>query len=102
MKKVKEYMNTNVLTKIVIALAVLLTLVALFLVITHRAPVSRDVVDSDTCKSVVVVTSGDTLSGILSKQGLSNNQINEIVKTLKAQAGITGQNCCYSVPMASG
>ena len=90
MKKVKEYMNTNVLTKIVIALAVLLTLVALFLVITHRAPVSRDVVDSDTCKSVVVVTSGDTLSGILSKQGLSNNQINEIVKTLKAQAGITG------------
>jgi murein DD-endopeptidase MepM/ murein hydrolase activator NlpD len=90
MKKVKEYMNTNVLTKIVIALAVLLTLVALFLVITHRAPVSRDVVDSDTCKSVVVVASGDTLSGILSKQGLSNNQINEIVKTLKAQAGITG------------
>ncbi len=90
MKKVKEYMNTNVLTKIVIGLAVLLTLVALFLVITHRAPVSRSVADTDTCKSVVVVTSGDTLSGILSKQGISHSQINEIVKTLKAQAGITG------------
>ena len=71
MKKVKEYMNVNVLTKLVIALAVLLTLVALFLVITHRAPISGgNNIASDTCKSVVVVSSGDTLSGILSKQGL--------------------------------
>ena len=92
MKKVKEYINTNVLTKVVIALAVLLTLVALFLVITHSAPLSGGgkVASSDTCKSVVVVSSGDTLSGILSKQGLSGKQINEIVAALKAQAGITG------------
>lgn len=92
MKKVKEYINTNVLTKVVIALAVLLTLVALFLVITHSAPLSGGgkVASNDTCKSVVVVSSGDTLSGILSKQGLSGKQINEIVAALKAQAGITG------------
>jgi preprotein translocase subunit SecG len=66
MKKVKEYLNTSVLTKIIIALAVLLTLVALFLVISNRAPISRDVADAEntTCKTVVVVSAGDTLSGI--------------------------------------
>ena len=90
MKKVKEYLNTNVLTKITIALAVLLTLVALFLVITHRAPVSGDKNDTtDTCKTVVVVSNGDTLSGLLSKQGLSHNQINEIARVLKSN-GING------------
>lgn len=68
MKKVKEYLNASVLTKFVIALAVLLTLVALFLLITRSAPVSHSSVD-DTCKTVVVVNSGDTLSGILSQQG---------------------------------
>ena len=91
MKKVKEYLNTNILTKIVIALAVLLTLVALFLLITRSAPISGDKdVNSDSCKTVVVVSAGDTLSGLLSKQGLSHNQINEIVKVLKSGAGITG------------
>ena len=91
MKKVKEYLNTNILTKIVIALAVLLTLVALFLLITRSAPTSGDKdVNSDSCKTVVVVSAGDTLSGLLSKQGLSHNQINEIVKVLKSGAGITG------------
>ena len=84
-------MNTRVLTKIVVALAVLLTLVALFLVITHSAPISGMAGGVDnSCKTVVVVSSGDTLSGILSKQGLSGKQINEIVAALKSKAGITG------------
>ena len=91
MKKVKEYVNVHFMTKIVIALAVLLTLVALVLLITRSSGVSdRLHDDADTCKSVVAVTSGDTLSGILSKQGLSSAQINSIVQALKAQAGITG------------
>lgn len=91
MKKVKEYLNSSVLTKIVIALAVLLTLVALFVVVSHRTPNSGDsVADGDTCKTVVVVSSGDTLSGLLSAQGLSHNQINEIARVLKSGAGITG------------
>lgn len=84
-------MNTNILTKIIIALAVLLTLVALFLVITRRAPISGGTVAAggDTCKTVVVVSNGDTLSGLLAKQGLSRNHINEIVKVLKSN-GISG------------
>lgn len=91
MKKVKEYLNSSVLTKIVIALAVLLTLVALFVIVSHRTPNSEDsVADGDTCKTVVVVSSGDTLSGLLSAQGLSHNQINEIARVLKSGAGITG------------
>lgn len=92
MRKVKEYLNTSVLTKIVIALAVLLTLVALFVVLSHRAPISGAgavASSSDACKTVVVVSSGDTLSGLLSKQGLSNAQINEIVRVLKSN-GVVG------------
>ena len=91
MRKVKEYLNTNILTKIVMLLAVVLTLIALVLVITRGTIGGGAAQDNnDTCKSVVVVSSGDTLSGILSKQGLSRNQINEIVQVLKSGAGITG------------
>ena len=90
MKKVKEYMNSNILTKIVVALAVLLTLVALFLVLTKSAPLNdAKMDDGNTCKTVVVVSSGDTLSGLLSKQGLTHNQINEIVAVLKKN-GVSG------------
>ena len=90
MKKVKEYMNSNILTKIAVALAVLLTLVALFLVLTKSAPLNDvKMDDGDTCKTVVVVSSGDTLSGLLSKQGLTHNQINEIAAVLKKN-GVSG------------
>ena len=91
MKKVKEYLNPAFLTKIIIALAVLLTLVAGFVVLSHRAPITaeKDTVAADTCKTVVVVASGDTLSGLLSKQGLSHTQINEIVRVLKSN-GVSG------------
>ena len=84
-------MNSSILTKIVVALAVLLTLVALFLVITHRAPVNNgdEIDDGNTCRTVVVVSNGDTLSGLLSKQGLSHNQINEIAAVLKKN-GVSG------------
>lgn len=92
MEKVKEYVNVHILTKITVALAVLLTLVALFLLISRRAPIVNDnnPGTSNDCKSVVVVSSGDTWSGILSNQGLTRNQINEILSVLKSQAGITG------------
>lgn len=90
MKKVKEYLDTNILTKVVMWLAVLLTVVALVLVIAHGSgAVKNDAAGPDTCKSVVSVNSGDTLSGLLSQQGLTHAQISEIVRILKTQ-GITG------------
>ena len=42
MKKAKNILNTINLTRMVVALAVLLSLVAIFLVVTKRAPIQKD------------------------------------------------------------
>lgn len=83
-------MNTKNLTRLVIALAVLLTLVAVFLVVTRRAPSSlvRATMESPGCRSVVVVSSGDTLSKLLSAEGLGHAEITAIADLLKSNAGI--------------
>ena len=88
MKKAKNILNTTNLTRMVMALAILLTLIAVFLVVTRRAPASRSRV-ADECRTVVMVTSGDTLSQLLTAQGLSHNDVNDIAKVLKANTGIT-------------
>ncbi|MFQ6730193.1 MAG: peptidoglycan DD-metalloendopeptidase family protein [Alphaproteobacteria bacterium] len=88
MKKAKDIITTANLTRLVMALAVLLSLIAIFLVVTRRAPVRLR--SGDECKTVVVVSSGDTLSGLLLAQGLSHNDVNEIARVLKKDADITG------------
>ena len=88
MKKAKDIITTTNLTRIVMALAVLLSLIAIFLVITRHTP--SQMRTQNTCSSVVVVTSGDTLSELLLAQGLTHNDVNEIAKVLKKDAGISG------------
>ena len=88
MKKAKDIITTANLTRLVMALAILLSLIAIFLVVTRRAPVQGRA--NNECKTVVVVSSGDTLSGLLLAQGLSHNDVNEIARVLKKDADITG------------
>ncbi|MBR4891920.1 MAG: peptidoglycan DD-metalloendopeptidase family protein [Alphaproteobacteria bacterium] len=88
MKKAKDIITTANLTRIVMALAVLLSLIAIFLVITRRTPSQMH--HKSDCSSIVVVSSGDTLSGLLLAQGLSHNDVNEIAGVLKKNAGIAG------------
>ena len=88
MKKAKDIITTANLTRLVMALAVLLSLIAIFLVVTRRAPVRSHI--NNECKTVVVVSSGDTLSGLLLAQGLSHSDVNEIARVLKKDADITG------------
>lgn len=88
MKKAKDIITTTNLTRIVMALAVLLSLIAIFLVITRHTP--SQMRTQRTCSSVVVVASGDTLSELLLAQGLTHNDVNEISKVLKKDAGISG------------
>lgn len=87
MKKAKKIINTINLTRMVIALALLLSLTAIFLVVSRRAPSNS--VDTDMCRSVVVVTSGDTLSNLLLAQGLNHGDVHEIANVLKKDAGIS-------------
>lgn len=87
MKKAKDILNSHILTKIVICVAVLMVAVAGIVVLTHRDNVH--IFEPSECKTVVVVSSGDTLSGLLSAQGISNNDILAITKVLKSDAGIS-------------
>ncbi|MBQ2017276.1 MAG: peptidoglycan DD-metalloendopeptidase family protein [Alphaproteobacteria bacterium] len=89
MKKAKNIMNTANLTRLVMALAVLLSLVAIFLVVTKRTPAQMRAAQLNECKSVVVVASGDTLSKLLLEQGLTHNDVNAIAKVLKSDAEIS-------------
>ena len=82
-------MNTTTLTRLVMALAVLLSLVAVFLVVTKRTPSQMRAERVGECKSVVMVASGDTLSKLLLEQGLSHNDVNAVAQVLKANADIT-------------
>ena len=82
-------MNTANLTRLVMALAVLLSLVAIFLVVTKRTPAQMRAAQLNECKSVVVVASGDTLSKLLLEQGLTHNDVNAIAKVLKSDAEIS-------------
>ncbi len=89
MKKAKNIMNTANLTRLVMVLAVLLSLVAVFLVATKRTPAQMRAAQLDECKSVVMVASGDTLSKLLLDQGLNHNDVNAIAKVLKSDAEIS-------------
>ena len=89
MKKAKNIMTTKNLTRLVLSVAVLMTLAATYVVVTNRRPavITQKAADKE-CISVVVVASGDTLSKLLSEQGLGHNDITEIAKILKSDAGI--------------
>lgn len=88
MKKAKDILTATNLTRMVMALAGLLTLVAIFLVVTHRAPSMLRRAPSE-CTSVVMVASGDTLSELLLAQGLNHSDVNAIARVLKSDAGIS-------------
>ena len=89
MKKAKNIMNATNLTRLVLALAVLLSLVAVFLVVTKRTPAQMRGGVANECRSVVMVASGDTLSKLLLEQGLTHNDVNAVAKVLKADADIS-------------
>lgn len=77
------------LTRVVMGLAILLTIVAIYLVVTKSGNKSVTEMQTAECKTVVVVTSGDTLSQLLSAQGFSHNDVTAIANLLKSDAGIS-------------
>lgn len=88
MKKAKKIISITNLTRMVIALAVLLGMVAIYLVISDRRP-EQNIAEATVNKTIVVVSSGDTLSGLLLAQGLNHNDVHTIDKILKSDASIS-------------
>lgn len=89
MKKAKNIMTVKNLTWAVFILAALLTMAAVYLVVTRHTTQSRPVQRAEECKSVIVVSPGDTLSKLLSEQGFAHNEVATIVNVLKSDGGIT-------------
>ncbi|MFQ6778421.1 MAG: peptidoglycan DD-metalloendopeptidase family protein [Alphaproteobacteria bacterium] len=88
MTKVKNILDIQIITKLLVALAIILVLVAGYLLVTHKSGVKSDVNIDSECKSIVVVASGDTLSGILAAQGVCHSDVVKIADILKKDAGI--------------
>ncbi|MBR4475767.1 MAG: peptidoglycan DD-metalloendopeptidase family protein [Alphaproteobacteria bacterium] len=89
MKKVKQFMNPTFLSQIVMALAIVLSFVAVVIVTIHSGKHISTKLEPSECKTMVVVASGDTLGKILIDQGLSNADVNTIADALKKDAGIS-------------
>ena len=91
MKKAKDILSLTNITWAVVGLALILVIVAVVLAFTHRdgGVVGDMVADDDTHRSIVVVSSGDTLSKLLTDQGFTNAQVLEIADVLKSGANVT-------------
>lgn len=87
MEKAKKLITITNLTRMVMALAVLLGLIAIYLVFS--GPRNKTSTETTINKTVVVVADGDTLSGLLLPQGLSHNDVVAIDKVLKSDAKIS-------------
>ena len=83
----KKCTNIHVLTKIILCIAVAMSILALCVVCFYK-PV-RDVVFSTETHNVIEVKSGDTLSKLLGERGFSIQDIDAISKTLKKDVGFT-------------
>ena len=77
MKKAKNILNINNIARAVVVLAVILVVIALVLFLTRNNGVGSDSTD-DGYRSIVVVSSGDTLSKLPTGQGFSNAEVLEI------------------------
>ena len=87
MEKAKKIITITNLTRMVIALATLLGLIAIYLVVGGDK--DNTPTDVKTNKTVIVVASGDTLSGLLLAQGMSHSDVHAIDKVLKSDAKIS-------------
>ena len=90
MKKAKDIINPNNLSKIFIALAAVAVVLAVLVVVLFHTPGTiSGLGNRNECKNVVMVTSGDTLSKLLIEQGLTHNDVDAIARVLKSDASIT-------------
>ena len=89
MKKVKYILNPTFLSKLIFALGIVLTFIAISVVVIHRSGRFVANMAPAECKTVVVVASGDTLGKILTENGVSAGDVNAIANVLKKDAGIS-------------
>ena len=92
MKKSKNIINMNFIIRGVIAFAILLTFIAIALVLIYKAPRQHNDNNFGLTEftSHIVISPGDTLSKLLTDQGMELRDVDVIAKVLKDEAGING------------
>ena len=91
MEKAKNILTSKKFIRLVWCVAAVVVVVALAVAIIFCGPKERTRTPVVVDKTVVVnVAAGDTLSKILSVQGISGAEINSIAKILKDKAGVSG------------
>ncbi len=80
----KSKINLRKLLIVTLVMAMVLILVAVVFTRDKKVPGVADV-----CSEQVLVSNGDTLSGLLSEQGVNGRDINNIAEILKQEAGIS-------------
>jgi murein DD-endopeptidase MepM/ murein hydrolase activator NlpD len=92
MEKAKNIITSHKFVRAVLCLAGALVIVAIVVALIfgrgNNGTGTESIVPDNT--TVVEVKSGDSLSKILSAQGINHNDINAIASILKSKAGITG------------
>lgn len=88
MKKAKNNISANRIAQVVMLAALLLATVAVALVLSNRGRQTLGIVEE--CTAQVSVNSGDTLSKLLTEQGVSYSDVHTIAGILKSEAGISG------------
>lgn len=86
MKKAKFFISANRVSQLIVGLAAVLAVTAVVLLIAKQ---DRPIVQIDECTHQITVSSGDTLSKLLTDQGVSYAEVDSIAKMLKAEAGVT-------------
>ena len=92
MEKAKNILTSNKFVRVVLWLAAIFAIGAIVTVLVFGRRVGDTPVNNSVQEEALVinVAAGDTLSKLLSDQGLGHNDINAIAKVLKSDAGITG------------
>lgn len=93
MEKAKNILTSRWVVRAVLCLAGILAIAAIItLIVFGRRIDGTETAEKsgDNAPIVVNVTAGDTLSKLLSEQGLGHNDINAIANVLKTDAGING------------
>ncbi len=91
MKKAKDILYSNTLSRLVMGLAIILTMIAIIVVATrdNGNGQRRSRRDENEHGTVVMVEKGDSLSKLLTAQGFESREVRKIAKILKTEADVS-------------
>lgn len=88
-KSFRKMRDIHVLTRVICALAVVMTIIATVTLISVKSPTVEEAVVPKESHTVIEIKSGDTLSKLMQNNGFSIQDVDAISKKLKKDAGFS-------------